>query len=267
MPEAEDSGTTQNRDEEAAPGGTQGLDKAARQQAFNEFIAWLDRPPTKVPKHWIGIGRDVYARKYLLLEASEALRVHGVQNPLKHAATDVLVEKAQRELTHRAVAVNIYGALTYVVALFTLLFGAWELSTHGAALPSPEALDTRVLIFSMFRSSTSAALVFAAIYLLVAVAKALLREGSLLLNRRHALRYLRLCVYLTDGSITLNQLRQMVNWNAEFATAFDAIDTDKAAGAAPLNKLVEAFNLALRTVAKATPSRVRMGAGGVRVDK
>lgn len=177
----------------------QDRDKAARQQAFNEFIAWLDGPPTKVPGRWIGIGRDVYARKYLLLEASEALRVHGVPNPLKHAATDVLVEKAQRELTHRAVFLNIFGGLTYVVALLTLLFGAWELSTHGAALPPVGALDTRVLIFSIFRSSTSAALVFAAIYLLVAVAKALLREGSLLLNRRHALRYLRLCVYLTDG--------------------------------------------------------------------
>lgn len=244
------SNETQN---EGAPTTTQ------QEAAFEALRKWLENPSTGVEDQWRTIGSDVYARKYVLIAARDALQASGVPNPLKHAATDVLVEKAQSELTERATYLNISGGLAYLVALGVLFYGAWVLDRHAATLVSAKDLNGMVLTLAIFRASTSAALVFAAIYYLIALARALMSEGTLLLNRRHALRYLRLCVYLSEGNITLPQLRQMVNWNAEFATAFGAIDAERVTSGSPLAKVVDALGLSLKTLAKLVPEVAKHG--------
>jgi hypothetical protein len=242
-------------------------------QSFEDFRLWLDSeegpaaaeagtpeeaaeeasPEADDRARWKRIGRDVYHRKLLVLIAAKALDANGVPRPLRHAATDVLVEKAQFELTERASQMNRYGAWAYGTALALLIGGVVWLYVHAGGKPDKDLLNGYGVTLSIMRTSTAAAVLFAAIYFLVALARALLAEGALLLNRRHALRYLRLCVYLTDGDLRLADLRRMFNWNAEFATAFEKIDPERGAAGMPLNRIVEALGV----IARVTPAVAR----------
>lgn len=205
---------------------------------------WLEDPSEYINDRWQAIGTEVYARKTLVLSAAAALKANDVPHSLRLAATDVLIEKAQLQLTERADQMNLGGALLYVMSVVLLAASGWMMYSVGGVLPKPADLSGYVLTLAILRTSTAAGLLFSGIYFMIALAKALLREGALLLNRRHALRYLRLCVYLTDGDVKLEQLKEMFNWNADFTTAFQDIDTDKASS--PVNKMTEVFATALK---------------------
>ena len=91
----------------------------------------------------------------------------------------------------------------------------------------------------VLKSSTVAAFMVGAIILLAQLSKAFLHEATVLYNRRHALRFGRLFVYLKKGDIELKDLQDAFKWNDEFSTAFKQMQMDNLAKS-PLMKLIEA---------------------------
>src|SRR5260370_2273122 len=81
-------------------------------------------------KRWEEIGWEVFERKALLLAAAKDLQDNGCSNPVKLAAADVFVEKAQKFLTDRGDALYSWGKITarcpvifmLIVATFLILF-------------------------------------------------------------------------------------------------------------------------------------------------
>src|SRR5260370_25548133 len=63
-------------------------------------------------KRWEEIGWEVFERKALLLAAAKDLQDNGCSNPVKLAAADVFVEKAQNFLTDRGTQLSSWAKIT-----------------------------------------------------------------------------------------------------------------------------------------------------------
>jgi hypothetical protein len=62
--------------------------------------------------------------------------------------------------------------------------------------------------------------VYALVKYFVALARSFFHEAATLLDRRHALRFGRLYVYLEPGDLTLSALAEAFDWNRQATSAF-----------------------------------------------
>ena len=190
---------------------------------------------------WEKVAADLSDRHKALHKAYEDLSKERFDEIFLLATVDVFVEKAQRLLTLRARCLMGAGIITSAFSLGLLCYVAYEL--HIIKLDSffikYEPSDTNFLMALVLKSSTVAAFAVGAIILSAQLSKAFLHEATVLYNRRHALRFGRLFVYLRKGDIELRDLQEAFKWSDEFSTAFKQMQMDNLAKS-PLVKLIEA---------------------------
>jgi hypothetical protein len=195
-------------------------------KAENPDVSWRRQ------KRWANIGWEVFERKALLLAAARDLEENGVPNPLKLAATDIFVEKAQRYLTIRARLLYWTGILIALLLVATLGGASWYVFTRRPQdilqiTWSNEPVSTAFVTVVILKATTAGGFVAAIAYFLVSLCRALLHESTVLYSRRHSLRFGRLFVYLMSEKMSREDLVAVFNWNAEFSTAFKDIQPDQ----------------------------------------
>ncbi|HLP60900.1 MAG TPA: hypothetical protein VK186_18810 [Candidatus Deferrimicrobium sp.] len=188
---------------------------------------WIEENDNNIPDIWKDIGKEVYSRKTLIIAAMEDLKKKNIENPLMLAATDVFVEKAQRLLTKRARSLLIYGVFTATLAFGVILFSLCFLKKLDPfEFVKANEVNGYILTILLMKATSISALILGAIYLLVAIARALFHEGLALFSKRHALRFGRLYIYLNAGKINFKDLEEAFKWNEDFSTAFKDIKAD-----------------------------------------
>jgi hypothetical protein len=193
------------------------------------ILKWLVDNEKKVGNNWKKIAQEVYSRKSLILSSAKDLQEQTkIEESIVLAATDVFVEKAQKLLTTRGRWLFAIGTFIAIISFASLLYAAHYIASSKLSdLLEGYKLDSKVLTWILIKSTSASAFIFAAIYFLVSLARALLHEATVLYNRRHALRFGRLYVYTKKGKVNLKDLESAFKWNAEFTTAFKDIQADK----------------------------------------
>jgi hypothetical protein len=87
-------------------------------------------PDKERTERWESMGWEVFERKALLIAAAKDLKENGINEPLKLAATDIFVEKAQRFLDSRGKRMYLVGGATAGVAILVLAVAAWFVCTY-----------------------------------------------------------------------------------------------------------------------------------------
>jgi len=182
-------------------------------------------------RRWKKIGWEVFERKALLLAAARDLKENDISDPMKLAATDIFVEKAQVFLTTRGRWLYIFGFCTSVFATFILLTAAWlvyDADTKDLLRVdhSSDNVSAAYLTMLILKSITAGSFVGAVAYFFVSLSRALLHEATVLYSRRHSLRFGRLFVYLKSDTMSREDLEMIFNWNTEFSTAFKDIKAE-----------------------------------------
>jgi len=136
------------------------------------------------------------------------------------ASTDVFVEKAQRVLTRRARFLYVAGTISTTLIFIILGAVICLLYLHIQDLPPEIVNSTQALIYKIFQSISVSAFVIIALKWLLNLSRAFFHEASSLLERRHALRFGRLYVYLKNGRVDEKQLMEMFQWNKETSSSF-----------------------------------------------
>jgi len=197
-------------------------------------------------KRWEEIGWEVFERKALLLAAAKDLQDNGCSNPVKLAAADVFVEKAQKFLTDRGDQLYIWGKVTACCAVIVMLIVAsfltlWPATRFLAVTTADAKISNAYLAVVILKATTAGGFFAGIIYFLVSLSMAFFHEGTVLFSRRHSLRFGRLFVYLMSDHMKREDLEAVFNWNAEFSTAFRDIRAEGIAKS-PLLKVIEALS-------------------------
>lgn len=207
-------------------------------------IAWWRAIRWWRARRWRKIGWEVFERKALLLAAARDLEENDISDPMKLAATDIFVEKAQVFLTTRGRALYVFGVLTSVLAIGLLLGAAWfaygtETKKLLDVANSSDDVSPAYLTILILKSITASGFVVGVAYFFVSLSKALLHEATVLYSQRHSLRFGRLFVYLKSDTMTRDDLEVIFNWNTEFSTAFKDIKAEDIMKS-PLTRAIEA---------------------------
>lgn len=137
------------------------------------------------------------------------------------ASTDVFVEKAQRVLTRRSRSLYISGIISTSMTFFILGLSIYFIYLQvSAGIPETVIVSTQALIFRIFQSIALSAFVLVALKWLLTLSRSFFHEALSLLERRHALRYGRLFVYLKKGVVDDKMLIEAFQWNKETRTSF-----------------------------------------------
>ena len=194
-----------------------------------------------LPREWASISNEINNRYQLILGAVQRLKEIEAAGgdewyedlALKLAATDVFVEKAQARLTRRAKSLSRWGALVSFLTLAALGAAAWAVfRVTPKDLVGGMNLDGYLLTLIIVRALSFGGFVLTAVYFLGGLSRALFHESTVLYNRRHALRFGRLSIYLSEGDIDVENMQKIFQWNDEFTSAFKDIQADnlKSAG-------------------------------------
>jgi hypothetical protein len=160
-------------------------------------LGWLSR------LRWRHVAREVELRKQLVLAAKTDLGA--VENSLQLAAADVFVEKAQWFLTQRAFLCVVAGTSCAII-LLSVIWGAVE---YVVTLPDlPPDWSNAMATYKIMRGSALLALVATAIYFLQKMSLGFFHEAFSSFRTRHALRFVRLCVYLRSGTVDIRELSE-----------------------------------------------------------
>lgn len=188
---------------------------------------------------WKKLAKDVSERHKLLIESeTRLLSKFDKANNLSLAATDVFVEKAQIALTRRARIMAITGITIGIVGVFVLVLAASYIAVTDVLFDMSEEYDKFTFTIKILKATTFSAFITGAVVLLMGMSKSLLHEAMVLYNRRHSLRFGRLYIYTQGGNVDLDKLSEAFQWNSEYASAFNSINTDGVSKSL-FNKLLE----------------------------
>ncbi|QNT69363.1 hypothetical protein HQ394_08580 [Defluviicoccus vanus] len=163
-----------------------------------------------------------------IYDFSKEIDQSALVDPLSLASVDVFVDKAQSLLTSRAKLLFAIGIVCALPAVALLLYVSYRLyhTPLSSITENTNPLDGYILTIIALKSTTTSAFAAGAVYVLVSMAKAFLHEATVLFNRRHALRFGRLYLYIKKGDVSLDEIQRVFKWNDEFATAFKEIKVD-----------------------------------------
>jgi hypothetical protein len=189
------------------------------------MIRILDRDPPAADKNqWPDITDELSAR-YKTIQALSSF----MNDNLNHKAllVDTAIEKTHRKLTQRA---NSYFTLGMISLAFCMTISIAFAGYLFLALPSPriEAPFTNELynfILILIKRITAGGIVLGISYILAANANSCFRESTILLHRRHALRYVRLAL-ISEGKIPVKDLRDIFGLDDVTNTGFDKIKVE-----------------------------------------
>ena len=153
------------------------------------------------------------------------------------ASTDLFVEKAQHVLSRRSKNLYRAGTLT-IIATFLLLvagsifigsqvrkgvpddvLGVKSVVTQAGTTTQLLTQPTHALILRIFQA-TALRPCFSWRENLIGLGRSFFHEAESLRQRRHALRFGRLYVYLNSGSVELDKLQEAFQWNREAHTSY-----------------------------------------------
>jgi hypothetical protein len=180
--------------------------------------------PIRRVSDWLLVKEEVEQRHALLIQTMTKLEdVTDDKNlQLTLATTDIFVEKAQFHLTRRATNKYWLAALLSLAALgliIVFLCLVWPFLLRDASEYKGLEWPATLLLFS--QKILVGGFMFAAIYFCAALARAFMHEATILLNRRHAIRFGRLVVYLSRGrGVEVKTLMDAFGWNLESKSAF-----------------------------------------------
>jgi hypothetical protein len=226
---------------------------------YKEIQEFVDFAKGKADKHDLKDLEEVIAllplRGKALSEAAHRLKPFEKQltddQLFSLASTDLFVEKAQLVLTRRSNSLARFGAVTIICTFLILVLAA---SFIGVQLRAP--LDERIvasvnaLLLRIFQATAFSAFVLVGVKYLIALGRSFFHEAISLRERRHALRFGRLYVYLKKGKIDLEALEQAFQWNKESKTSFLDMKPEVVAETL-LHKLIE-------SIAKVPPETVKV---------
>ncbi|MEI6757550.1 MAG: hypothetical protein WCK85_06830 [Chlorobium sp.] len=210
-------------------------------------------------KQWGDLAKELESRHSVLSTLVDKLNAKEFDHSKELAATDIFVEKAQVYLTERARFLARMGTINSVLVLIIFLVPAIYLSNHQL-LPNDiifnskqkniSTLSTQELItinidngylFSLIvlRNTTIGGAIIAAAVYLIHISRACFHESTILYNRRHALRFGRLYIYLkmSGYNFDLKDLESAFKWSDEFSTAFKDIKPESIAP----NNIIQGF--------------------------
>jgi hypothetical protein len=148
--------------------------------------------------HWGQLDKDIESRLARLKKYKTQLEARGLEraNAFELAATDLFVEKAQIHLTLRARIYVLAGTALAIVCM-----GVIASIICAALVPHlKEYADSwRMVVLFALRSAGIAGFGGAAVYFAASLSRACFHEATTLYNRRHALRFGRMFVYLKYG--------------------------------------------------------------------
>lgn len=198
-------------------------------------------PPKNWPfaQGWHDIGKEVLARKTLLLAASKDLLDSGVVSTtsaaLKLSAADIFVEKAQARLTFRGVSFYVAGAVCALLTVTVLAIFGCVLHNNLSNLSvgdfnESEGKISAFLTIYILKATALGACAFGAVYFFGSLTRAFFHEATTIFNRRHSLRFARFCMYLTSREeLKLADLQGLFLWDTQSSTAFRDINAENIA--------------------------------------
>jgi hypothetical protein len=127
-----------------------------------------------------------------------------------------------------------------------------------------EKRDLYLVIFELIKLFLLTIISLSVAYFGLDLARACLHEGSALFQRRHALRFGKLFVYIKKKNITIDELNTAFQWHAQAETAFHEIKSDSFARSL-LGRLIEKtsdiFSAGLEKVKETKKGIPRPGGG------
>jgi hypothetical protein len=217
-------------------------------------------PPTPTSRdaelngRWKRHQSELENRHKLLFQVRERLNqsVASVseEQALTLAATDLFVEHAQSTLKWRANTYLAFGAILSISVVVGLLFVGW----HIAHLDIKDIQDAFQFTQRLIQSVSATAIALAGAYFAAGIARACLHEGAALYQRRHALRFGRLYVYMKLGDVSISDLDQAFQWHGGAETAFRDIKVD-ALTQTLLHKFVETLPATITAITGAATKK------------
>jgi hypothetical protein len=202
-------------------------------------------------KVWRLLEAELDERLFLFNKLSQQIQDNDLsRHHVEVAATDLFVEKAQVYLTWRARFLTFVGGFAALVAIVVFMFPAIYLIYKEDFSPSSyakifiEKYDITyvkrsgieqttyngltknqfayIFYLMLLRNSAIGGAFIASAGFLVYISRSCFHEATILYNRRHALRFGRLFVYLkTAGNVfTIDELETAFKWTDEYSTAF-----------------------------------------------
>jgi hypothetical protein len=204
---------------------------------------------------WAAMHAELKGRNALFAEAHKQLEEFVLDDAVRFrlAATDAFVEKAQHRLTARATRLARIGVATAIAAFVILLLTA--IGVYSSDVPN--VADGFALTVFILRTLTVGGFIGGAAYWLVALSRALFHESTVLLTRRHSLRFGRLSVYLHDGQLDADALLKTFRWSDEVSSAFLDVRPDAVKGgpAAIIAQVPPILESAAKVMEAATQTR------------
>lgn len=178
---------------------------------------------------WTDIERDLNERYGTRKELIDKYEV----NPYV-VMIDMMVDKANHKLTDRSRLYLRSGKFLYGIGfvMVIILFAEYQYSLFGrifghheehVIFPNNPYLD---FVLILIRKIVSGGAILGMVYILFATANSCFREATILLHRRHAMRYVRLLSYSTDGKIKSKDLRSIFGVDDVTNTGFNKIKTE-----------------------------------------
>jgi|GEM_PF-1696173 len=185
----------------------------------------------KMIKQWENIQKELDIRREVLFNTATNLQKENAPNSFILASVDVFIEKAQINITNKALKLWLLGAsLSFFALILLMVSGYYTYKTDVVEIvKSFKELNTLIVTLLVLKSTTVTAFILSAVWYCISLARALFHESTILLNRRHALRFGRLYAYTKQGDITWEEMERAFNWNIESSTAFKDIKPDNMA--------------------------------------
>lgn len=147
------------------------------------------------------------------------------------ASTDLFVEKAQLVLTRRGRILIFAGVASILMAVALLTGGFWIgflpndvlyslFLKWGVPVQSQIHTEVYIFAFNVFKAIASSAYIYVSVKIFISLARSFFNEGLSLFERRHALRFGRLYLYLKKGKVSEEWLTEFFQWNKETKTSF-----------------------------------------------
>jgi hypothetical protein len=159
---------------------------------------------------------------------SEFGRVLDDDQIFKLASTDLFVEKAQIVLTRRSNNLMWAGGVSVFVTF--ILLGLMTYGAHNQIKQDITDISSSTtpypLIIRIFQTTAYSGFGIIAIRYLIALARSFFQEATNLRERRHALRFGRLYIYLTKGEADFEKLEEAFQWNKASSTSFLDVKAD-----------------------------------------
>jgi hypothetical protein len=180
---------------------------------------------------WGALEEELKARYEVFGTIFKCVDQAGISDAItqRMAMIDIMVEKAQIDLTARGLNYYRRGVIllcTAVGLIFFAAIGAYaDHRMFAENFDGNTARDVFVLLSSVFSRALALGAVLALGYLFAANANSCFREATILFHRRYLLRLIRLMSYGHAGDVGLDDLRDIFGVDDVMNTGFDKIRT------------------------------------------